>query len=253
MHYKLKVLDLFSGIGGFSLGLERAGMETVAFCEIEDYPRKVLKKHWPDVPIYEDIRELTSERLEADGIRGIDVITGGFPCQDLSFAGNQVGIEGKRSGLWGELARVIGEIRPRYAIIENVAALLSGDDGRWFKRVLRDLAEIGFDAEWHCIPAYYACAPQSRDRVWIIAYPQSDTAQEQKMVGQVIADGKIHGELGRVGRETWSGWTDDKCPMVGVADGLQDWSHRVKSLGNTVVPQIPEIIGRAIMEIENAP
>ena len=97
----LKVLDLFSGIGGFSLGLERAGFETVAFCEIEEYPRKVLKKHWPDVPIYEDVRDVTAERLRADGIFP-DVITGGFPCQDISLAGKQAGIDGERSGLWSE-------------------------------------------------------------------------------------------------------------------------------------------------------
>lgn len=245
----MKVLDLFSGIGGFSLGLERAGMETVAFCEIEPFCQKVLAKHWPGVPIYDDVRNLTAERLNADGIFP-DVITGGFPCQDLSHAGNQAGIEGERSGLWSELARIIGDIRPQFAIIENVSALLTGDSGRWFARVLRDLASIGYDAEWHCIPGYFVSAPQSRDRVWIIAYPQSNSVQEQEMVGQVIAQGKIYGELGRVGREVWSGWSDHQCPLVGVVDGLPDWSHRVKSLGNTVIPEIPEIIGRAIMEIQ---
>ncbi|MCP4974599.1 MAG: DNA cytosine methyltransferase, partial [Maribacter sp.] len=98
----MKVLDLFSGIGGFSLGLERAGMKTVAFCEIEEYPRKVLNKHWPDVPIYKDVRSLNYERLKSDGIFP-DVICGGFPCQDISVAGNQAGISKEtRSGLWSE-------------------------------------------------------------------------------------------------------------------------------------------------------
>lgn len=253
----MKVLDLFSGIGGFSLGLERAGMETVAFCEIAPFCQKVLAKHWPGVPIYDDVREVTAERLRADGIFP-NVITGGFPCQDLSFAGNQEGIDAERSGLWSELARIIGDLRPRYAIIENVTALISGERGRWFARVLADLAAVGFDAEWHCLPGYFVSAPQSRDRVWIIAYPASNTAQKLQMVGQVISAGKVHGELGRVGREVWAGWDADKCPLVGVAYGVSGalhgtgtWGDRTKSLGNTVIPQIPELIGRAIMEIEN--
>ena len=109
----LKVLDLFSGIGGFSLGLERTGgFETVAFCEIEKFPQQVLAKHWPNIPIYEDVRNVTKERLDADGIFP-DVITGGFPCQDISVAGKQAGIgEGTRSGLWSECARILGEFRP---------------------------------------------------------------------------------------------------------------------------------------------
>ena len=176
----MRVLDLFSGIGGFSLGLERAGMETVAFCEIEPFCQKVLKKHWPEVPIYNDVREITNDRLESDGIRGIDVICGGFPCQDISVAGKQAGITGERSGLWSEMCRIIDDIRPRYAIMENVTALISGDRGRWFGRVLGDLAEIGFDAEWHCIPASELGAHHHRDRVWIIAYPKGCGSQGQQ-------------------------------------------------------------------------
>lgn len=169
---KLRHLDLFAGIGGFSLGLERSGLsETVAFCEIEKYCQKVLKKHWPDVPIYDDVRELTNERLESDGITNIGIITGGFPCQDISVAGNQKGIGAERSGLWSELCRIIGEVRPDYAIIENVTALLSGDNGRWFQRVLWDLSQIGYSCEWHCLAASQFGAHHHRDRVWIIAYP----------------------------------------------------------------------------------
>ena len=129
---KLRVLDLFSGIGGFSLGLERTGgFETVAFCEIEPFPRRVLAKHWPEVPQYEDVRTLTAARLAADGITDVNVITGGFPCQDLSTAGKQRGMgEGTRSGLWSEIVRLAGELRPDYIIVENVAALLSGPRGK---------------------------------------------------------------------------------------------------------------------------
>src|SRR5262245_22068485 len=119
----MHVLDLFSGIGGFSLGLERAGMRTVAFCEVDTFCRRVLTKHWPGVPIYDDLRVLTAERLAADGI-AVDVICGGFPCQDISLAGDGAGIEGERSGLWSEYARIVGELRPNFAIVENVAALL---------------------------------------------------------------------------------------------------------------------------------
>ena len=124
----MRVLDLFAGIGGFTLGLERAGFETVAFCEIDPYAQKVLKKNWPGVPIYDDVRTITAERLASDGI-GVDVITGGFPCQDISVAGHQRGIEAERSGLWTECARLLGELRPRYAIFENVTNLLNGERG----------------------------------------------------------------------------------------------------------------------------
>lgn len=170
----LKVLDLFSGIGGFSLGLESTGgFETIAFCEIERYPRAVLAKNWPGVPQYEDIRDLTARRLATDGLRP-NVICGGFPCQDISSAGNRAGIGGKRSSLWFEFARLIGELRPRYAIVENVSALLV----RGLGDVLGSLAEIGYDAEWHCIPASAVGAPHIRDRIWIIAYPQHPDADE---------------------------------------------------------------------------
>ena len=172
----LQTLDLFAGIGGFALGLERTGgFKTVAFCEIEPYPRAVLAKHWPGVKQYDDVRTLTGTQLEADGI-AVDVITGGFPCQDISAAGKQAGIdETTRSGLWSEIARLVGEIRPRYVIVENVSALLSGPSerrGGWFGRVLGDLAEIGYDAEWHCIQAADVGAPHLRDRIWIVAHPQ---------------------------------------------------------------------------------
>ena len=185
---KLKVLDLFSGIGGFSLGLERTGgFETVAFCEIEDYPRKVLTKHWPEVPIYEDVRNVTAKGLAADGIFP-SIITGGFPCQDISVAGKQAGIgEGTRSGLWSECARLLGELRPqiKYAIFENVTALLSGDRGRWFQRVLFDLSSLGYSCQWHCISASELGAHHHRDRIWIICTRNDYGNACQKIKGSV--------------------------------------------------------------------
>jgi DNA (cytosine-5)-methyltransferase 1 len=340
----LKVLDLFSGIGGFSLGLERAGMETVAFCEIEEFPRKVLAKHWPGIPIYEDVRNVTKEKLLADAIcfesqerrndktnegesyerrahargsgsndrrkhrasenredgnltsarvSGIDVITGGFPCQDISVAGKQAGIDGERSGLWSECARILGEFRPRYAIFENVTALISGERGKWFERVLWDISEVGYDAEWHCIPASELGAHHHRDRVWIVAYPQHDghpsrekrrgteagaaegRKEEQSVTKQPkrgspqqplsnnVADAKI-GTNGlrfteslkrqksklRESLITAGGMWSSEPDLGRVAHGIPDRSHRLKGLGNAVVPQIPELIGRAILEAE---
>ena len=159
----MNVLDLFSGIGGFSLGLDRAGFKTVAFCEVDKKCQAVLKKHWPDVPIFDDVSNLRGEDIEET----IDVICGGFPCQDISLAGKGAGLEGERSGLWTEFHRLIKEIKPKYAIIENVSALRS----RGLDQVLRSLAEIGYDAEWHCITAASVGAPHRRDRIWIVAYP----------------------------------------------------------------------------------
>jgi DNA (cytosine-5)-methyltransferase 1 len=161
----LNVLDIFSGIGGFSIGLEAASMQTVAFCEINPFCRKILTRHWPSVPIFTDITTIHKEDLKT--LPRIDVIAGGFPCQDISVAGKQKGIAAKRSGLWKEFARLINEVRPKYAIIENVANLRS----QGLINVLQDLWEIGYNAEWHCIPASAFGAPHRRDRIWIISYP----------------------------------------------------------------------------------
>jgi DNA (cytosine-5)-methyltransferase 1 len=166
----LIVLDLFSGIGGFSLGLERTGgFRTAAFCEIAARCRHLLKHHWPEVRIYDDVCTLTAEQLAADGI-SVDVICGGFPCQDISFAGAGAGIEGERSGLWREYARLIGELRPRVVIVENVAALTS----RGLGVVLGDLALLGYDAEWDRIRAADVGAPHLRARLWIVAYARGE-------------------------------------------------------------------------------
>ena len=282
---KLRVLDLFSGIGGFSLGLERTGgFETVAFCEIEPFPRKVLAKHWPKVPIYDDVRTLTKDILDRDGI-AVDVICGGFPCQDLSTSGNQKGL-GKetRSGLFSEIIRLSSELQPQFIIMENVSALLSGDGGRWFSYVLGSLAEIGYDAEWHCIPASHLGAPHRRDRIWIVGNALRVGSQQQNQDAAALADhalppssqsrilanperGISQAELlrkfGQVLPETDCGrpadgprirnvsksgqWSFE--PNVGrVAHGVPDRPHRLKALGNAVVPQIPELIGNAILQ-----
>jgi DNA (cytosine-5)-methyltransferase 1 len=161
------MLDLFSGIGGFSLAASWVwgdDLDLAGFCELDAYCGKVLKKNFPDVPIYPDIKELRGEWF-----RNIDLITGGFPCQDISVAGKGAGIDGDRSGLWSEMCRVISEVRPRYALIENVPMLIH----RGLERVLLDLAEIGYDAEWQIIGADDVGARHKRKRIWIVAYPDS--------------------------------------------------------------------------------
>lgn len=240
---KLRVLDLFSGIGGFSLGLERTGgFETVAFCEIEAFPRRVLAKHWPDVPCYHDVRELTAERLAADGIT-VDVICGGFPCQDISVAGEGLGLAGERSGLWFEFLRLIGELGPQVVIVENVSALLC----RGLQAVLGGLASLGYDATWHCIPAAYVGLPHIRDRVWIVAYPGEERTQGSWEDALSRLYSIPWGE--NVGRaEEWARRSD--LPASGLcrtSDGVSARVDRTSALGNAVVPQIPELIGRAIL------
>jgi len=199
---KLRLLSLFAGIGGFELGLERSGgFQTVAQCEIDPYCNKVLAKHWPEVKRYGDIRELTAARLAADGIT-VDAICGGFPCQDISTAGKGAGIEGERSGLWGEYARLIGELRPRVVFVENVAALL----GRGLDRVLGDLAALGYDAWWDCIPASAVGAPHQRDRLWIMAYAAGERRREagkhsKRRSEWVASRSQVLGHSSRSGRD----------------------------------------------------
>lgn len=267
----MNVLDLFSGIGGFSIGLERTGMRTIAFCEIEPYCRAVLAKRWPRVPCHPDVRELTADRLD----QRVDVICGGFPCQDISLAGDGAGLAGKRSGLWSEFRRLIEAIRPSWALIENVSALRS----RGLEVVLGQLAAIGYDAEWYCIPARAVGAPHRRDRVWIAAYPNLARRDERGELyrgpAQPRLEASLRNYLGRfraamadtdesrlpqrreshllVQRETAfrSGWWDVEPDVGRVANGVPSRVDRIKSLGNAVVPQIPEAFGHAILEWES--
>ena len=228
---KLKVLDLFSGIGGFSLGLERTGgFETVTFCEIEPFCRRVLAKHWPGVPCYDDIRTLTAERLAADGIT-VDGIVGGFPCQDLSVAGYGLGLAGKRSGLWFEFLRLISELRPGVVIVENVPTLVD----RGLSTVLGGLAELGYDAEWHVISASSLGADHCRQRLWIVA-----NSNERPMRPRWVAGVQNRPKIDRTRLVHARGSR--------TAYGFPDWLDRVGACGNAVVPQIPELIGRAILK-----
>ena len=243
MTRKLKVLELFAGIGGVSCGLDKTqGYQTVAVCEINPFCRDVLKRHWPEAYQYDDVRTLTARQLAADGI-AVDVVTGGFPCQDISSAGAQAGIgEGTRSGLYRHVIRIVDEVRPSFVIFENVARLLSGPKeapGQWFWQFLNDLAEVGYDAEWHCITAASVGAPHERDRIWIIAYPNEAQLERGSISGRIYAQ---HAKFGD------ACWGQDKPGVVRTLNGVPDWSHRVGALGNAVVPQISEIIGNAILE-----
>jgi len=200
------------------------------------------------VPIYEDVRELNGQEI-TDKHGRIDVITGGFPCQDLSVAGFQRGIGADRSGLWSEIVRLAGELRPSYIIVENVANLLVGPSekrGGWFGRVLGDLAEIRYDAEWDCIQPSHIGLPSVRDRVWLCAYPA------EKHVEKVVVPRGLSFEHRGMGAAHISrtGWAVDSCRMGRGVDGIPDEVDRFECIGNAVVPQIPELIGDAILESE---
>jgi DNA (cytosine-5)-methyltransferase 1 len=242
---KLRVLSLFAGIGGFDLGLERTGgFETVAFCEIDPFCQRVLAKHWPKVPCYDDIRKLSAERLATDGI-AVDGICGGFPCQDISISGMGEGLSGSRSGLWFEYARLVGELRPSFIFVENVAELLN----RGLGDVLGSLAALGYDAVWDCIPAAFAGAPIIRDRIWIFAVPQcsgwqrcfkhfgalSIAATTPTLDGDPFAGARsaLDGDLGIVRSNHGFSVTMERA--------------RIGQFGNAVVPQVVELFGRAIL------
>jgi DNA (cytosine-5)-methyltransferase 1 len=234
----VRVLDLFSGIGGFSLGLERAGMRTVQFVEINPYCQAVLRRHWPAVPIHGDVTTF-------DGVP-CDVMCGGFPCQDISHAGAGAGIEGERSGLWSSFARLIGLIRPQFVIVENVAALLD----RGMGTVLGDLARIGYDAEWSIISACSVGAPHVRRRVFIVAYPDSIYGRQRvwytapREVRALQALDRPEGP-----RTGWRARMANPSKLYGGADGLPHGLDRNQGIGNSIVPQIAEEIGKAIMRL----
>ena len=268
---KLKVLDLFAGIGGFSLGLEATGgFETVAFVEIDSYCRKVLRKHWPDAQIHADVTKFNGKPFR----NSVDVITGGFPCQDISSAGSRAGIKGGRSGLWYEYLRLIREIRPRWTVIENVTNLLSGGKGLWFEEILRGLWQIRLNAEWHCIPASAIGAPHRRDRVWIICrntycghdskeqarYAQDTNSErncgrktpvadtDSSRLAQRLFTENGFRNLRQEGQATPSGsWWTVEPNMGRMANGVPRRVDRLRCLGNAIVPQIATLIGEAIL------
>ncbi len=246
---KLKTLDLFAGAGGFTVAGELAGgYETVAFCEIDKYARKVLAKNWPDVPIFEDVTT-----LKGSDVGPVDVITGGFPCQDVSTAGKLLGvIDGERSSLFTEILRIATEIEQKqgykpWLLMENVGNLVRGGDGIWLAAVMHGLAEFGYDAEWHILPASYIGACHRRERVWIIAYPREASIQgniKEPIFRQSYVQGEFDGNLAR-----WARRSDIPEPRTFRADdGIPNISHRIALMGNAIVPQVAACFMRALYE-----
>lgn len=277
----MRVGSLFSGIGGLELGLEWAGMTTSWQVERDPYALRVLAKHWPEVPKYDDIRKFNA----ADAPR-VDLVCGGFPCQPHSLAGLRRASADERD-LWGEFARVVCEARPRWVVAENVPGLLSSETGRFFGRVLGDLAALGFDAEWFVLPASAVGAPHRRERVFIVAHANGERQQERKLPA-------VTGEPGQLGRRgdenlddtesvgrkrrnhaiklhapqggkrapepagadsrgaSGPGWWAVEPDVGRVAHGVAARVDRIRCLGNAVVPQVAYVIGRRIMEVDHA-
>lgn len=252
--------SLFAGIGGFDLGFERAGIKTIWQVEIDPYCRRVLAKHFPDAYRCTDIRDCSGIsggstyvlegkwQRRTQYLKPVDVLSGGFPCQDISNAGYKAGIEGERSGLWIEMRRVIGEIRPRIVIVEDVAALLF----RGMGTVLGGLAECGYDAEWDCFRASDFGAPHDRERVFIIAYPHGDRLEahaHETILRHAVRVGAANGHARSMGcKNEWATPRPLGARPMGVGNGVSADVDRLRGLGNAIVPQIAEWIGRRIVE-----
>lgn len=222
--------SLFSGIGGMDLGLERAGFEIAWMCEIKPYARAVLAQYWPDTPIYEDITHLHE-------VPPVDVLAGGFPCQDISLSRRRKeGIDGPKSGLWTHFARLIGVVRPQYVVVENVPNLLKWGMGR----VLADLSTLRYDAEWEVIPAYPFGSPQLRERVILVAYPNREGLEGERI--SVFTHGPTRRQLWGVGISESS--------VLRSRNGVPAYVERIEGLGNAVVPQVAEWVGRQILRRE---
>jgi len=241
----LTVGSLFSGIGGLDLGLERAGMKVIWQAEIDLYCNKVLKKHWPEVPNHGNIKDIKWGTVERP-----NVICGGYPCQPFSTAGKRHGTDDPRH-LWPWVRTAISELRPDYAILENVPGHLTLGG----TAVIGDLAKIGYDAEWRVISAAGLGAPHKRNRLIIVAYPngcklgyfnnsRSNTATNDKWPKIFVANSSSRSTSG-----TNSHWTLE--PNVGrVANGVSDRVDKLKGLGNAVVPQVAEYVGRLIVNAQ---
>lgn len=266
----ITVGSLFSGIGGIDLGLERTGsFKTIWFSEVDEYASAVLRKHWPEVPNYGDIKAIPWRK-----IRKPDMLVGGFPCQDISIAGKGAGIkEGTRSGLWSEYAKAIRILRPKYALIENVPMLAN----RGLNVVLSDLAKIGYDAQWNIISAASVGAWHKRERIFLLAYssgfgcgkmPIRELDQSSSDRTQVLLQKKpatkanipnfqslFSQRLLQRQREIQSrrgSWWEAEPHVGRVVDGLPARVDRIKCLGNAVVPQVAETLGYWIRDFIEA-
>ena len=242
------MLDLFSGIGGFSLGLQRVGMHTAAFCEADRFARSVLQRHWPHIPCYPDVRTLSARQLLHDGVGRPKLVCGGFPCQDISPAGPGGGLSGARSSLWFEMLRLVEECRPDWVVAENSPALrVRGADV-----VLRGLEAAGYACWPLVVGAAHAGAPHRRQRVFILAHAAGAGLEDWLRTPSRAAPGRA--------AERRSRWPAE--PGLGrVVDGLSarmdqprrgERRARVRALGNAVVPAVAAAIGAAILAVEAA-
>lgn len=232
----LTVGSLFSGIGGLDLGLERAGMHVIWQSEIDTHASNVLAKHWSGTP---NLGNVTT--IDWDTTPRPDVICGGYPCQPFSLAGYRRGEQDERH-LWPYVHEAIGRLRPRYAVLENVRGHLTLGG----TRVIADLANLGYCAEWHLVRASAFAAPHRRERLFIVAYPTG------QYVENTVFDLMARESPQQLGRGTWADapgtpWEENQPALAGMDDGVPRRVDRVKALGNAVVPQVAEAIGRAIM------
>lgn len=239
----MNMLSLFSGIGGIDLAAEWAGMETVGFCEIDHFCQKVLKKHWPNVPIFNDVRKINKEMLEDAQVPQVDIIAGGFPCQPFSTAGKRRGTKDDRN-LFPEMVRLITEIKPSWVVGENVA----GFTNMALDALLTSLETIGYTALPFIIPACAVNAPHRRDRVFVVAHSSSDGWTSN------IPWKSRRTKIETCYPRTWNGKLLDKSPVQRVVDGIPTRldKGRLKALGNAVVPYQIYPIFKAIMDIDKA-
>ncbi len=240
--------SLFSGIGGFDLAAEWMGWENVFHCEIDKFCQKLLQQRFPGVAMHKDIKETDFKGYA----KSIGIISGGFPCQDISVSGRGIGIKGAKSGLWSEYYRAIKEISPKYCVIENSTQLLR----KGFETILCNLSEVGYDAEWECISASDFGLPHIRERVWVVAYPTSQRwsgilhmlkrSITEKNKATNPLDSQCHPFLRF---EQSSG----EPPVLGVVNGLPkrlDIVNRLGGCGNAIVPKIAYEIFKAIEQFE---
>jgi DNA (cytosine-5)-methyltransferase 1 len=246
--------SLFSGIGSNDLAAEWAGFRTVGQCEWADFPTKVLEKHWPDVPRWRDIHDLTGESIRSRGIENITVLSGGFPCQPHSTNGLRKASTDERD-LWPEYKRIIRETQPRWVVGENVAGLLTSESGRFFGGILRDLADLGFDVGWSSVRASWVGAIHQRERIFIVAHSSNYRSKHTE-----YAKGERLSERGQEeGCAASRGLACDErefheqvraSVFVRNSNGIPNRMDRIKSLGNSIVPHQVYPIYQAIADIE---
>jgi len=227
----LTVGSLFAGIGGFDLAARWLGWRTLWYSEIDPYASAVMKKRFPEAVNHGDVTQLRGSQVAR-----VDVLCGGFPCQDISLAGKGAGIEGSRSGLWTHYARIIDEVRPSWVVIENVSALRS----RGLDRVLGSLAALGYDAEWHCIPAAYVGAPHRRDRIWIVAHPDADESGSQGRYRAIVRERAGQQPVGPLGA-----LADSNCELLDRSGALRSsrGAESTNSGSREVVAHADSVVG----------